>query len=1284
MQTTTHCYRTPLFRRVYQLVFRLTVLLFLLSPSFLSLVKAEEAVPQQGITFWLLDDEGNWKVPLPNWSVDDIAEILDQTKPARQPTSWTILALDVNGEVVGQRAQLEIEYKISLTRPAGGDVPVRIPLGMNEGIFRTENGSDKTNFDVQGPGRVLIDVDPENGGYAALVYPDPVSPPSENTPPSPSQDEEESPDTEDEEKESVSTAEREPLESARPLSTQIYSIRLKLLFPVQQTAGSDEYTLPITPPPAVRSQASLVVPLPDIEISTSEGLIADPPVSIDEKSSQIKVYGFNRSGAVTAIRWRSAKKNDAPLPVTYHVEKGTIDLTPTGNSVDYDVRLPIRVFGGNRSSFGRLLRVELPIGALADLQNVHASTSGGADIHDAVCREIPASEIRPHPAIEVSVPDNIDALTLRFTATVPTEGENKWECTGFHLDGALKETGEIIVHLSEDENILPFLVLGDGVRDVVQPENAEGAEKSVRFRFNKEPFSLKSDPISRQTRLIAQPEFQVLVGEHEMRLKARIAYSVYGAPLREVRVKGREWLLAQFGSESNIDVVNIHTDPQSDDTTILPLKKPVEGDFILTWESPRSLDNVGARENSLDSSIEFGFPEIIADWVASPLVAIVPDDNIELLPLNGKNGDLVQALARPAIDLPHRERQPLLYQIQKRGNSPEARTLFSARFIPHKGSVSVESHLTVRLDHSPAEMVQTLEYNAEYVPVPSLEFLVPKEIDSPSNLSILLDGKPVSPDQIADRGERQNAGFLLRSIRLPAPGRIGLVRLELHAPLKLSEAASGHPDHVEIPLVIPVHPLVESDIASNENPAEVRIPGLKKSTVEVTALLNWNLSVPDGNQQWKETETNQVNGTRLFRFDFVGHTQSSGEAISLPGLLPLQIEVDNTQNAGGLTAEQIWVQTVMGSDSYYEGIRYCLSGNRQQFNLKLPEGARSSQIAVAVNGVSIDTNYSPEERILHIPLPGTVKAETAVVSLWYQISRTGHELEFPDLMGETMVRRCLLQLILPSKTLLRTIPHGWSSEYDEFNREESMGEFAAAMGDDALPPPKNANVYLLSSFNPPTQTHVHTINRAALVIIGSGIILLLGTIFLYVPNLRRYELFPLLVILAAAVILFRPAVVFYYMQYCAFGFILILLILLIKTQTGRRRIAPPVHTPSSLHKAPAPSSSGSQTRQPLSEEEPQTKTKPPEPPSDGETPSPSSPVGEEPQPPSVSEPESQTPPQTDRPSDLPPETDSNALSKSQTAKQSAGDAAHTREPAPSDSGSTATKPIPDESGTENV
>ena len=1089
-----------------------------------SLSCAQEGGPREGVTFWLLDDDGNWKVPLPNWSVDDVTALLDQNQQPRETDSFTIMSLELDGDVSGSQARLEIEYKISLSLVPGSSGPIRVPLGMKEGIFRSEGEAGETNFTAEGPGETVLDVDSETGGYAVLIFPNP----SHEIPEAAGEDAPSLEPVENEETPDDSSADED---AAAAIS--VYNVRLTLLFPVSQTDGSDEQVLFLTPPPAVSSRARIVVPLPDVEIGTSEGVIAAAPVSLNEKSSELKVYGFNRGGAATAIRWRPAEKNEAALPVTYHVENATIDLIPTGDGIEYDVSLPIRVFGGSQTASSRLLRVEMPKGARPDMQNVHVS-AGGTDIPGAVYREIPATDIRPLPTIEVSIPGNIDSLLLHLEAFVPTAEENKWECTGFHLEEAQKETGEIIVRLPDDDHILPGLVPGTGVRDIGQLDTAEGGGRSARFRFYKEPFSLKSDPIPRQTRLVAQPEFQVLVSGQEVRLKARVAYSVYGAPLRSVRIRNSKWLFAAFDDESGIDSGNIYVDPETDET-VLPLKKQLEGDFTLSWESVYNPDTP-------QGTVEFDIPEPLADWVAPATVTVVPDDNIELIPLPGRLKGLTpkkSAGFHPTIELPSREQAPLVYQVQRDGTSEGEFPFFASRSILHTGEVSVNSSLSIRLDRTPAELVQTLVYHIKYVPVQSLDFIVPQEISPLTGQEIFLNGKPVTADLLASEKGTEGIDITRRTIRLPAPGLIGDVRLEFRAGIDLPAISRDQSCIMNIPLAVPVAAHLET------------------SGAEVTVPLEYTLHIPEEENIWKKINTSQKEEVRHFSF-------SSPSASALPQWLPLRVVLDGSaQSAGGLIAEYIWAQTFLDRSSYFERISCRISGRQPSFSLKLPEGADAKQMAVSVNGVSIAPEYVSEERELRIPLPESAKTEPALVSIWYLIPRGEHVLEFPDLKGETMIRRCYLQLILPSNTLLRQIPQGWSSEEDELGRHLTTRQLAAAVGmspAEGDEPPKTANVYLLSSFNPPTRSHIHLISQTAVILIGSGLILLFGIGYFYFPRLRYVEAALLSVTVSLSLFLFRPRVVLFYLQSTVIGAILILVVLLLRHRMKRRKVSASVQT----------------------------------------------------------------------------------------------------------------------------
>ena len=212
---------------------------------------------------------------------------------------------------------------------------------------------------------------------------------------------------------------------------------------------------------------------------------------------------------------------------------------------------------------------------------------------------------------------------------------------------------------------------------------------------------------------------------------------------------------------------------------------------------------------------------------------------------------------------------------------------------------------------------------------------------------------------------------------------------------------------------------------------------------------------------------------------------------------------------------------------------------------------------------------------MRIPLPESAKTEPALVSIWYLIPRGEHVIEFPDLKGETMIRRCYLQLVLPANTLLRQIPRGWSSEEDELGRHLTTRQLAAAVGMSSAEgdaPPKTANVYLLSSFNPPTRVHIHLISQTAVILIGSGLILLFGIAYFSFPRLRYAEAAILSVTVSLSLFLFRPRVILFYLQSTVIGAILILVFLLLRHRMKRRKvqIQAPVTAPAAGRQTGAP------------------------------------------------------------------------------------------------------------------
>ena len=98
---------------------------------------------------------------------------------------------------------------------------------------------------------------------------------------------------------------------------------------------------------------------------------------------------------------------------------------------------------------------------------------------------------------------------------------------------------------------------------------------------------------------------------------------------------------------------------------------------------------------------------------------------------------------------------------------------------------------------------------------------------------------------------------------------------------------------------------------------------------------------------------------------------------------------------------------------------------------------------------------------------------------------------------------------------------------------------------------------MVSIFAPPQRVHIHLVSRTAVVLLGSGMILLFGVLYVYVPHFRyvAWVLFPFA--LPLAVLWFRASAVLFCLTPAAVGLLLIMVVLVLKRQVERRKYPAP-------------------------------------------------------------------------------------------------------------------------------
>lgn len=169
------CRRERIARVASHLLIAVAVaLLFVPSPSVAQRapgsLKTEPTNPNEKPTFWLLDEDGSWRVPLPNWSLEDVMRTIDAQEEKSNVSPYTIQKVLARGEIENGVAHLDIDLTVNVESGI-----VRVPLGLQEGVYiptsdEESTGASRSNgFTFDGPGFCALDVDPWTGEYVAVV-----------------------------------------------------------------------------------------------------------------------------------------------------------------------------------------------------------------------------------------------------------------------------------------------------------------------------------------------------------------------------------------------------------------------------------------------------------------------------------------------------------------------------------------------------------------------------------------------------------------------------------------------------------------------------------------------------------------------------------------------------------------------------------------------------------------------------------------------------------------------------------------------------------------------------------------------------------------------------------------------------------------------------------------------------------------------------------------------------------------------------------------------------------
>ena len=1064
---------------------------------------------------------GSW----PLETIDEFSKFVLRGEPDAVP-SFTIRQIIAWGNVVGNRVEAVLHFIIM----APGDQTVRIPLSLKEGVlpFSADalTGPNEKEaslpYRYTGPGVFDLIVNPQDGQYIALIRNRDRAKKDLEPPSSVVRIVEDLPEhllniDFEPEKLLPETAQDKRVTKETP-PEQRHELLLNLWFPL--TGLVDEgRRLTISFPRAVSSQFQLSVPIVGATATVVQGSLLDTHPSEDGQSTLFTIHGFRSN---FDISWQKKKAERIEERPVLNIQDAVIIARLEHQSTSYDAVLPI----SSPVAFDRVF-VRLPQNAVLDEEG----SGGEYTLHELSSDEKTTvkagAEADSDPTVyEVRFSRKMVSQTVRLRAVqpiLPDRAGTFREIEGFHVLGAERQTGSLSVGIPNEMrlNWRP----ARGLRRVDLPTSPVSDGIDARFEFSMQPFLLRAQIILPQTRVIVRPEYQVQINKGQLRLTARFSCVVRGSPTDKLQFVFPDWRWIDIGSSNIVDDVGIRKDDATNVLTV-PLRAPLDGAFEieLTAFQPISLDETTKHR------LTVRLPSPNAHWTEPASVVIVPDDNVELIPVADDAASVGLArksrrtLSTPIrIELPARQQAPLVYQTES------AEPVYVTDMIYHRQSVAVSVQNDIQLLEPEDQITATFVYTVAYEPIDGVLLLVPKSIDATGRLNVFHRDEPLEiRDAPLAVGEESSDRWTKKRVSLPPEAMIGTI------PLVVRYSIPPISVERDITAVIPI-PLIR--------PAEADV-----SSVDVNLSVRGGFRVElhdDVDGAWKPVDMSPLEGAASQRqFRSIGFSSLGAQE-----RIPLLLSVEERETLGTTIVEKAWVQTWLTDQIRVDRGVYQLTSDRESITLRLPP-AVGKAVLVRLDGVQIPVLPTPKGELI-VPLTTEQQLRPVRLDVWYQVVddslRSRVQLELPHFEPGAVVRCAYWQLILPQYRHLAGVPAGWTPEYDWrwnglfWGRTPSLSmDFIGLPDEPTNAPPPDAVQYLFSSLAPPTSVSFYVVNRSLIVLLASGLSLLIGLALIYFPRCRYAgSLFGLGVALVAT-ILYQPAPVLLALQASSLGVFLAL------------------------------------------------------------------------------------------------------------------------------------------------
>jgi hypothetical protein len=901
---------------------------------------------------------------------------------------------------------------------------------------------------------------------------------------------------------------------------QTHEVTLRLAVAVEQVGPQSRMRLSV--PRSAVSQLQLQVPLARAVARVSEGSTLEAVRPLAGGKTELRLIGL---GEEVEVSWHPADSPVASLPPILDVT-GEQVIQMRGRSVSTEAKLTVRSLGSEFDHF----QVRLPPGA----DYIGPAEPGISLV--AVDPSAPSGKLYEVKLDEKTRgPKIVRLVTERAHSGAPDD--EMLQLAGFEVPGAVQQGGRIVVEVEdnwqivwgESNNVRPVDDVGGDVR---RDKLAGGFEYF-------QPYALAARVVPQTTRMRVEPEYVLLVGRDEARLQGRLKYTIRGAKVRSLSLELPGWEVDAVGPANLVDV-----DAElaaANESLEIPLLQATSGELELTVEAHRKIDPA--------AGVSLELPRPRGDVVAAD-VAVVSDDNIELIPQPDEATSLAPQAVRPQMNLPERQQDPLYY----RTSGTAAR--FVAALRVHEQSISAAVTTRMEMGDGDTKVDQRMVFQIAYQPTDQLTLIVPQGV-RPDALTILHEGQRLAPAPMRAAPAGDTQATPLR-VNLPQP-TIGRCELEVAYASRHEAPPAQASARIAIPLVMPG----EGQLTTNELYVAPK-PGIA-------------VSYPPG--EW----TQQANEDRPG--DAAPLALAARKAIPQV-VLAVSFKQSPTENS--VIIERGWIETRLTAAGRRDWAVFRLATSQPRLQLRLPDGVDLRSLVLAVDGVRVAPD-ARGQRELTIPL-STGPHGQHLLEVGYHFAEGrplgSLSLEAPQLTSPGWVGQFYWKLDVPADQHVLFAPAHYDEEvrwvWADFYwqrrptieprdlahwvRADSFGDAPrllretqdTARGPAALG--ATTNQYLYSTVGTIEPLAISTFGRAQLVLFASLPLLVCGLILIYFPPARHPAVLFVLAVLVGAASFLAPQSALLLAQASALGLALVGLAALLARMLPRTASATvPVH-----------------------------------------------------------------------------------------------------------------------------